>query len=134
MHHPAGGERDSVEVIAPRPDEVRVFEGYRFDAGGQGFPVKRRRDRKRCPLAHPAAGEIAVAPGTVVAIAHDDRAPLPAWLTRQFTPTPRTLTADGVVMRLFERAMGEGGSLTFGSNTDGAPVSANHYIVFVSGR
>ncbi len=78
--------------------------------------------------------EIAVAPGTVVAIAHDDRAPLPAWLTKQFTPTARTLTADGVAMRLFERAMGEGGSLTFGSNTDGAPVTANHYIVFVSGR
>ncbi len=78
--------------------------------------------------------EIALAPSTVVAIAHDDRAPIPAWLTRQFTPTPRTLTVEGVVMRLFERAMGEGGSLTLGSNTDGAPVSANHHIVFVSGR
>ena len=76
--------------------------------------------------------ELAVTDGTVVSIAHDDRAPLPAWLTKQFKPTALTLTANGAPMKIFQRTMEKDGSLTFGSNTDGAPVNANPYIVLVS--
>lgn len=75
--------------------------------------------------------ELAVPGGTTVTIAHDERAPLPAWLTKQFQPTALTLTVNGTAMKLFQRAMPKDGSLTFGSNTDGAPVRANHYLVFV---
>lgn len=35
-------------------------------------------------------------------------------------------------MKLFQRPMTQDGGLTFGSNTDRAPVTANHYLVFVS--
>ena len=76
--------------------------------------------------------ELAVTGGTVVSIAHDDRAPLPTWLTKQFKPTALTVTINGTPMKLFQRTMTKDGSLTFGSNTEGAPVRANHYVVFVN--
>jgi hypothetical protein len=37
-------------------------------------------------------------------------------------------------MKLFQRTMTKEGSLTFGSNTEGAPVNAHHYIVFVGSK
>lgn len=76
--------------------------------------------------------ELAVVGGTVVTIAHDDRAPVPTWLTKQFKPTALTLSVNGTAMKLFQRTMAKDGSLTFGSNTEGAPVRANHYVVFVN--
>lgn len=33
-------------------------------------------------------------------------------------------------MKLFQRTMTKDGRLRFGSNTDGAPVTANHCLVF----
>lgn len=75
--------------------------------------------------------ELAVTGGSTVTLAHDERAPLPEWLTKQFQPTALTLTVNGKPMKLFQRTMVKDGSLTFGSNTDGAPVRANHYIVLV---
>jgi beta-galactosidase len=77
--------------------------------------------------------ELAVPAGAVVTIAHDERAPLPDWLTRQFQPTAQSLTINGKPMKLFQRRAARDESLTFGSNTDGAPVRANMYVVFVSG-
>jgi beta-galactosidase len=76
--------------------------------------------------------ELAVTGGTVVTIAHDPRAPLPAWLTQQFTAAAETITVNGQPMKLFTRSMAKDGSLTFGSNTDGTPVAANQYLVFVN--
>ncbi|MCX6955133.1 MAG: DUF4982 domain-containing protein [Verrucomicrobia bacterium] len=75
--------------------------------------------------------EFAVGGGTTVTVAHDDRAPLPGWLTKQFQATGQAITVNGAPMKLFQRSMAKDGSLTLGSNTDGAPVVANHYIVFV---
>ena len=76
--------------------------------------------------------EFAVTGGTIVTIAHDERAPLPEWLTKQFQPTALVVTVNGQPMKLFQRTMAKDGSLTLGSNTDGAPVRANHYLVLVS--
>jgi beta-galactosidase len=78
--------------------------------------------------------ELAVTGGTVVSIAHDARAPLPAWLTKQFKPSTETLSVNGTPLKLFQRTMANDGSLTFGSNTEGAPVDAHHYIVFASAQ
>jgi beta-galactosidase len=76
--------------------------------------------------------EMAVSGGTVVSIAHDERAPLPAWLTQQFQPTDLILIIHDKPMKIFQRKMEQGGSLTLGSNTDGAPVRANMYVVLVN--
>jgi beta-galactosidase len=76
--------------------------------------------------------ELAVAGGTVVSIAHDERAPLPEWLTKQFQATGQRLTINGKPMRIFQRRIAREESLTFGSNTDGAPVRANMYVVLVN--
>ena len=76
--------------------------------------------------------ELAVTGGTVVSIAHDERAPLPEWLTKQFQATELSLTINGKPMKLFQRRVEKDESLTFGSNTDGAPVRANMYVVLVN--
>ncbi|SDS50744.1 sugar-binding domain-containing protein [Opitutus sp. GAS368] len=76
--------------------------------------------------------EMAVSGGTVVSIAHDERAPLPAWLTQQFQPTDLVLVIHDKPMKIFERKMEKDGSLTLGSNTDGTPVRANMYVVLVN--
>jgi beta-galactosidase len=78
--------------------------------------------------------ELAVTGGTVVSIAHDERAPLPAWLTKQFKATTASLSVSGTPLKILQRTMAYDGSLTFGSNTEGAPVDAHHYIVFVSAQ
>jgi beta-galactosidase len=77
--------------------------------------------------------ELAVKGGTVVTIAHDDRAAVPEWLAKQFERTDRTLVVNRQPMRLFRRRVAQDASLTFGSNNDSAPVAANMYIVFVNG-
>ncbi len=76
--------------------------------------------------------ELAVPAGSVVTIAHDGRALLPAWLTKQFQPTEQSVTVNGQPMKLFSRRAAKDESLTFGSNTDGAPVRANQYVVLVN--
>ena len=78
--------------------------------------------------------ELAVTGGAVVSIAHDERAPLPAWLTKQFQATSLSLTINGQPMKIFQHRATRDESLTFGSNTDGAPVRANMYVVLVNGR
>ena len=76
--------------------------------------------------------ELAVPAGAVVTVAHDGRAPLPAWLTKQFEATADVLTVNGKPMTLFRRRAARDESLTLGSNTDGAPVRANMYVVLVN--
>jgi beta-galactosidase len=77
---------------------------------------------------------IEVAPGedSVVYVAHDDRLPRPAWLQRLFTPTETSLAVEGKTMKLFERHVHGGESLTLGSNTEDRRLkSCNMYVVFV---
>jgi len=77
---------------------------------------------------------IEVAPGdeSIVYVAHDDRLPRPAWLQRLFTPTETNLAVEGKSMKLFERHVHSGESLTLGSNTEDRRLkSCNMYVVFV---
>lgn len=77
--------------------------------------------------------ELAVAGGTTVWIAHDNRLPRPAWLTKQFQPTTQSLTIAGRPHALFKRNCATGESLTFGANTENTSITeGNHYLVFVS--
>jgi beta-galactosidase len=76
--------------------------------------------------------EVAAGEDSVVYIAHDDRLPRPAWLQRLFTATEASLEVQGKMMKLFERRVHGGESLTLGSNTeDGRLKSCNMYVVFV---
>jgi beta-galactosidase len=76
--------------------------------------------------------EVAAGEESVVYIAHDDRLPRPAWLQRLFTPTDTNLDVQGKTMKLFERRVHGGESLTLGSNTEDRRLkSCNMYVVFV---
>ena len=75
-----------------------------------------------------------LAPGgdSMIYIAHDDRLPRPDWLQRQFTPSAISLSIEGKTMKLFERRVQGGESLTLGSNTEDRKLkSCNMYVVFV---
>jgi beta-galactosidase len=81
-----------------------------------------------------AADLIELAPGedSVIYIAHDDRLPRPTWLQQLFTPTEASLAVEGKAMKLFERHVHGGESLTLGSNTEDRRLkSCNMYLVFV---
>jgi beta-galactosidase len=76
--------------------------------------------------------ELAVAAGSVVFLAHDDRLPRPGWLVRQFQRTDLRLTVAGNSMSVFQHNAAAGTSLTLGANTDNeAPKSGQMYVVFV---
>ncbi|HEY0865652.1 MAG TPA: DUF4982 domain-containing protein [Lacunisphaera sp.] len=77
--------------------------------------------------------ELAVAGGSTVWIAHDNRLPRPAWLTKQFQPTATTLTIVGQPMTLFRRDISRDESLTLGANTENTSITeGNLYLVFVN--
>jgi beta-galactosidase len=77
--------------------------------------------------------ELAVAAGSVVSVAHDDRVPRPGWLTRQFTPTATRITVSGQLMTVFQRRVERDESLTLGANVEsGTVTAANMFIVFVN--
>ncbi|MBN1361547.1 MAG: DUF4982 domain-containing protein [Sedimentisphaerales bacterium] len=77
--------------------------------------------------------EIAVRRGTLVYIAHDDRLPRPAWLTRQFQPSELNLTVNGQSMSVLRRHAERDESLTLGTNTENASITAcNMYVVFAN--
>jgi beta-galactosidase len=81
-----------------------------------------------------AADLIEVAPGgdCIIYVAHDDRLPRPAWLQQLFTPTETSLAVEGKSMKIFERHVHSGESLTLGSNTEDRRLkSCNMYVVFV---
>jgi len=77
--------------------------------------------------------EIAVAGGTTVWIAHDNRLPRPSWLTKQFQPTSESITVLGQPMNLFRRNVTKDESLTLGANTENTSLTeGNLYLVFVN--
>ncbi len=77
--------------------------------------------------------EIAVKGNSVVSIAHDDRLPRPAWLLGQFRQTDATLTINRQSMTIFRHRAERDESLTLGTNTENASLTAcNMYVVFVN--
>lgn len=68
----------------------------------------------------------------VVYVAHDARLPQPDWLQQQFHATEMTLAVNGTPMKIYERHVRSGESLTLGSNTENRQLeSCNMYLVFV---
>jgi hypothetical protein len=68
----------------------------------------------------------------VVYVAHDARLPAPDWLQHQFSTTPMQVTVNGEPMKIYERRVRSGESLTLGSNTENRQLTAcNMYVVFV---
>ncbi len=80
--------------------------------------------------------EMAVTGGTTVWIAHDNRLPRPAWLTKQFKATDSIIAMLGQPMTLFRREVPAAGeSLTLGANTEDTSIrEGNLYLVFVNGK
>jgi beta-galactosidase len=79
--------------------------------------------------------EIAVIAGSTVTIAHDDRLPRPAWLTKQFKPTGAKIIIAGQSLSLFADTTKKDASFTLGANTEDTRIqAAAMYVVFVSGR
>ncbi|WP_438483541.1 glycoside hydrolase family 2 protein [Oleiharenicola lentus] len=78
--------------------------------------------------------EIAVSGGSTVYIAHDNRLPRPAWLTKQFTATTTTLAVLGQSFTVFKRTIATNGeSLTLGANTENTNLTEGAmYLVFVN--
>jgi beta-galactosidase len=76
--------------------------------------------------------QFSVKSGAVLSVAHDDRLPRPAWLTRQFAPTEMTLTIAGQSMKIFQHRAKTDESLTLGTNAENLKMkSCNMYVVFV---
>jgi beta-galactosidase len=68
----------------------------------------------------------------VVYVAHDSRLPVPDWLQHQFNATEMSFLINGQPMKIFERHVRSGESLTLGSNTEDRRLkSCNMYVVFV---
>jgi len=68
----------------------------------------------------------------MVYVAHDARLPVPDWLQHQFSATPMQVVINGQPMKIYERRVRNGESLTLGSNTENRQLkSCNMYVVFV---
>ncbi len=77
--------------------------------------------------------ELAVIGHSAVWIAHANRLPRPAWLTRQFEPANMAITVAGQKLDLFRRATASDESLTLGANTEDTSITAGSmYLVFVT--
>ena len=77
--------------------------------------------------------DLAVSGDGIVYVAHDERLPRPDWLQQQFKPTEFRLTVNGQTMKVFERRVRSGESVTLGANTaDRRLKSSNMYVVFVN--
>lgn len=69
-----------------------------------------------------------------VYVAHDARLPEPEWLQREFNPTEMTMDINGQAMKIYEKRVRNGESLTLGSNTENRRLkSCNMYVVFIKG-
>jgi hypothetical protein len=78
--------------------------------------------------------DLAVNGDAIVYVAYDQRLNCPDWLQHQFKVTDSMLSVNGLPMKLYERPVRNGESLTLGSNTeDPRSKSCNMYLVFVKG-
>lgn len=67
-----------------------------------------------------------------VYVALDARLPVPDWLQRAFSPTSMMMEINHQTMKIFERHVRNGESLTLGSNTENRQYkSCNMYVVFI---
>ncbi len=67
-----------------------------------------------------------------VYVAHDQRLPEPDWLQQQFHPTNLSFAINGQPMKIYQRHVRGGESLTLGSNTEDRRLKAcNMYVVFL---
>jgi beta-galactosidase len=77
--------------------------------------------------------QLTITGGSTIYIAHDERLPIPDWLTRQYKPTDLQIQIDGSAMQLYSRKLVHDQSLTLGSNTEDSSAKAgNMFIVFVN--
>lgn len=67
----------------------------------------------------------------MIYVAFDARLPHPDWLARQFSPTPLQFSVRGKPMKIFNRPLRRGESLTLGANSDDPRATSNMYIVFL---
>ncbi len=75
--------------------------------------------------------DFAVNVEATVYVAHDRRLPEPDWLTHLFKATALTLEINHQSMKIYERHVHSGESLTLGSNTEDRRLTAcNMYVVF----
>jgi beta-galactosidase len=75
---------------------------------------------------------IGVSAGTVVTVAHDNRLPLPSWLSAQFKATAQTWPVNGHPMTLFRRLATKDETLTLGSNSEDPKIRAGEmYVVWI---
>ena len=78
--------------------------------------------------------DLAVSGDAIVYVAYDQRLNCPDWLQHQFKVTDSVLCVNGLPMKIYERPIRGGESLTLGSNTeDLRSKSCNMYLVFVKG-
>jgi beta-galactosidase len=77
--------------------------------------------------------EMAVAAGTTVYIAHDEKLPRPPWIARQgFVATSDAITVLGRKLSLFRREFAAEAGITYGPNTeDSTAKEGGMYLVFV---
>jgi hypothetical protein len=76
--------------------------------------------------------QISVPAGATVSVAHDDRLPVPGWLSAQYRRQGEELRISGHRMSLFSHRAEQAESLTLGSNTEDSSVSDGlMYVVFV---
>jgi beta-galactosidase len=76
--------------------------------------------------------QMSVPAGATVWVAHDDRLPVPGWISAQYRPQGEELRISGHRMTLFSHRAEQAESLTLGSNTeDSAASDGLMYVVFV---
>jgi beta-galactosidase len=125
--HVEKGARDGGQIYADRDE---LFAGLPSVLAGADYVQASDADKMYSAV---DLMEIAVAPGTTVYVAHDDRLDRPEWLTRQFKATNLSVKIDGQAMKIFAHRSPAAESLTLGSNTESNPAGCNMYVVFVQG-
>ncbi len=120
------GAKDGARIYADRDD---VFSSLPDPLQGSDWVQTANADKLYSAV---DLIDLAVNADGVVYVAHDDRLPCPDWLQQQFQPTTFRLAVNGQNMKVFERRVRSGESLTLGPNAqDPRLKSCNMYVVFV---
>ena len=121
-------ESNAQDGTNPYADSEMSIAGLPASLKGADFVQAAKADR-----AYSAVDlmEITVPAGAVVWIAHDNRLPVPSWLSKLFQSSGDTLTVGSRPMSIFQHRAAAAESLTLGDNNTGDAQNANMYIVFV---